>query len=151
MKGWLLDTNVVSELVRPKPEPRVLGWLRTLALDRTFVSIITLGEIDQGIAALKPQDPRRDLYGRFRHRIEAEFAGRILSLDDETVRLWGALSGRYRLDFGGMAPVIDTLLAATAQRLRLHVATRNVQDIRRVGGSVFNPWTDDPLQFPIRV
>jgi predicted nucleic acid-binding protein len=150
MRGWLLDTNVLSELVRPKPEPMVINWLRTTAPERTFVSILTLGEIDQGIASLKLNDGRRDRYDRFRTRVEADFAGRILSLDDETVRLWGALSGRYRLDLGGKAPVIDAMLAAMAQRFRLHVATRNVQDIRRLGASAFNPWSDDPAHYPLQ-
>ena len=150
MRGWLLDTNVISEPVRKMPDARVTAWLRELPRDRTFISILTLGEIDQGVAALKAADPRRANYERFRASIEADFAGRILPVDDEVVRLWGALSGRYTLDFGGKAPVVDTTLAATAQRLRLHLATRNIRDIRALSVSAFNPWTDDPSAFPIQ-
>jgi len=150
LRGWLVDTNVISEPVRKMPDAKVTSWLRGLPRDRTFISILTLGEIDQGIAALKAANPRRAHYERFRASIEADFAGRILSVDDEVVRLWGALSGRYTLDFGGKAPVVDALLAATAQRRRLHLATRNIKDVRALSVSAFNPWTDDPAAFPIK-
>ena len=151
MRGWLLDTNVLSELARPRPEPRVIDWLSSLPADRSFVSVLTLAEIDQGIEALPANDGRQERYQRFRSHVEAQFTGRILSLDDETVRAWGALSGQYRRTFGGKAPVIDALLAATAQRRRLHVATRNVSDMRRLGGSAFDPWVDDPTQYPLQL
>lgn len=149
MRGWLLDTNVVSELARPRAEARILDWLRGLQPERTFVSILTIGEIGQGIEGLKPGDARRQVYARFRDRLEADFAGRILPVDDEVVRLWGDISGRYRARFGGRAPVVDALLAATAQRHRLHLATRNLHDVVRLGASAFNPWDDDPGLFPL--
>ena len=149
MRGWLLDTNVISELGRKTPDPKVKAWLGGLPSDRTFISILTLGEIDQGIAALKATDTRRSPHERFRALTEADFAGRILPLDDETVRLWGVMSGRYMLDPGGRAPVVDTMLAATAQMRRLHLATRNIKDIRALSVSAFSPWTDDPAAFPI--
>jgi len=149
LRGWLLDTNVVSELARPRADPKVLDWLRGLPPDRTFVSILTIGEIGQGIEGLKPGDARREVYARFRDRLEADFSGRILPVSDEVVRLWGDISGRYRARFGGRAPVIDALLTATAQRQRLHLATRNLQDVLSLGASAFNPWDDDPVLFPL--
>lgn len=149
MRGWLLDTNVVSELARPRADPKVLGWLRSLQPDRTFVSVLTIGEIGQGIEGLKPGDARREVYARFRDRLEADFSGRILPVDDEVVRLWGDISGRYRARFGGRAPVVDALLSATAQFRRLHLATRNLQDVLSLGASAFNPWDGDPLLFPL--
>lgn len=149
MRGWLLDTNVVSELARPKAEARVIDWLRTLPVDRTFISILTVAEIGQGIQALKPADPRRQVYARFRDRVEADFAGRILPVSDDVVRLWGDISGRYRAQFGGRAPVVDALLTATAHSYRLHLATRNLQDVIRLGASAFSPWDGEPTQFPL--
>lgn len=151
MRGWLLDTNVLSELARPRPDPGVLSWLTAIPEERAFVSVLTLAEIDQGIEALTPGDERRARYQRFRDHIEAQFTGRIVSLDDDTVRLWGALSGRYRRAYGGKAPVIDTLLAASAQRRNLYLATRNVADVRQLGASAFNPWSDDPAGFPLQL
>jgi len=149
LRGWLLDTNVISEPVRKMPDAKVTAWLRELPRERTYISILTLGEIDQGITALKAADPRRARFERFRAAIEVDFAGRILPLDDEVVRLWGALSGRYTLDLGGRAPVVDTMLAATAQMRRLHLATRNIKDVRALSISAFSPWIDDPSAFPI--
>jgi predicted nucleic acid-binding protein len=122
-----------------------------LPQERTFISILTLAEIDQGTEALPEADDRRERYQRFRSHLEAQFSGRILELDNETVRLWGALSGRYRRAFGGKAQVIDAMLAACAQRRRLHLATRNVRDVRQLGGSAFDPWADNPADFPLQM
>lgn len=149
MRGWLLDTNIVSELARPRADARVIDWLRTLPVNRTFVSILTVAEIGQGIEALKPADGRRQTYARFRDRVETDFAGRILPVSDDVVRLWGDISGRYRAQFGGRAPVVDALLTATAQAHRLHLATRNLRDVVRLGASAFSPWDNDPAKFPL--
>lgn len=149
MRGWLLDTNVVSELARPRAEPVVLDWLRSLPPDRTFLSILTIAEIGQGIEALRPDDARREVYARFRARLEADFAGRILPVGDDVVRLWGDISGRYRAQFGGRAPVVDALLTASSLHHRLHLATRNLRDVVRLGASAFSPWDGDPVQFPL--
>jgi predicted nucleic acid-binding protein len=111
---------------------------------------LTLGEIDQSIEILPSDDLARSRLLRFRNRIEAQFAGRVLPLDDETVRLWGVMSGRYRRALGGKAPAIDTLLVATAQRRRLYLATRNLSDTDPHGWPVFNPWTDDAADFPLQ-
>jgi hypothetical protein len=151
VRGWLLDTNVVSELVRPRPEARVIAWLTSVPEDRAFISVLTLAEIDQGVEALPAGDERRLRYQHFLDRVEAQFAGRVLALDDETVRLWGAISGRYRRTFGGRAPVIDAMLAATAARRRLHLATRNVGDLRKLGVSAFDPWVEDPADYPLEL
>ena len=148
MRGWLLDTNVVSEPGRKRPDARVMNWLNRLPAERTFISVLTLGEMDKGVELLPP-GPRRSQVTAYRDQAEADYAGRILAIDNEIVRLWGALSGRYTARFGGQSPVIDALLAATAQTHRLHLATRNVRDARPLGGSVFDPWRDDPAQFPL--
>ncbi len=140
----------MSEVQRRRPSEIVVAWLRRLPPDRTFISILTLGEIDQSIEILPSDDLARSRLLRFRNRIEAQFAGRVLPLDDETVRLWGVMSGRYRRALGGKAPAIDTLLVATAQRRRLYLATRNLSDTDPHGWPVFNPWTDDAADFPLQ-
>ncbi len=151
MRGWLLDTNVVSELVRPRPNERVISWLRQVPQDRTYVSILTLGEIDQGIESLPLTDGRRARYLSFRNHIEAQFAGRVLPLEDDIVRNWGVLSGQYRRATGGRAPVIDTMLIATAQKRRLYLATRDVADMRTFGWSIFDPWLDNSADCPLQL
>ncbi len=127
----------------------MLAWLQTLPQDRTWLSILTLAELDQGIEALPPGDPRRERYQRFRAGVEAQFAGRILSLDDDTVQLSGAISGRARRETGSRVPVVDTLLAAQRRRHRLYLATRNLADVRHLGWPCFDPWTSDPADFPL--
>lgn len=149
MRGWLLDTNVVSELGRPRAEPRVLDWLAGQRQDRAYISILTLGELDQGIEALALNDPRREPLRRFQRHIEKTFSGRILTVDDKAVRRWGALSGSYRRILGGKASVVDALIAAQAEGEALYVASRNVRDFAALGCAVFNPWTDDPADFPV--
>lgn len=109
-----------------------------------------LAEIDQGVEALPAGDGRREKYIRFRNRLEAEFAGRILGLENETVRLRGSLSGRYRRETGGKAQVVGGLMAASAQRREFYLATRNVRDVAQLGAVTFNPWVDDPLDFPLQ-
>ena len=151
MKGWLLDTNVVSELVRPRPAARVVEWVSSLPMSLIYLSVLTLGEVRQGLEALRADDPRRERYTRFRNRLETDFAGRILPVDDAVVLRWGELSGRHLQAHGSKPPVIDTLLVATAQRSRLYLATRNIKDVRTLGASAFDPWTDDPLDFPLQL
>ncbi|WP_337186993.1 hypothetical protein [Phenylobacterium sp.] len=107
MRGWLLDINVVSEPMRARPDARVLDWLRAAPPSRTYLSVLTLAEIDQGIELLALQDPRRDRVIRYRDEVGAWFSGRILPLDNEAVRLWGRMAGRYRKAFGGKAPAVD--------------------------------------------
>ena len=150
MRGWLLDTNVVSEPMQRRPEGVVLDWLYSLQPDVTFVSVLSLAELDRGVEALPPTDARRSSLARYRRRLEGQFAGRILSLEDETVRLWGVMAGRYQRERGGRMPPVDGLLAATAQRRRLYMATRNVRDFEALGVTAFNPWTDDPADFPLQ-
>jgi hypothetical protein len=149
--GWLLDTNVLSESRRPQPEARVVNWLGAAPRDRCFISILTLAEFDKGIETLPAGDPRRPSLQAFVSRVEAAFAGRILTLDDDAVRTWGRLSGRYRRDFGGQAPVVDAMIAAQARKHRLIVASRNSRDFTTLECQTFNPWTDDPANFPIQL
>jgi predicted nucleic acid-binding protein len=125
--------------------------MRRTPADRTFISVLTLGEIDQGISFLKPGDVRLPRLVRFRSQVESDFAGRILPLNEETVRLWGEISGRHRRDFGSRPAVVDTMLIATAQHRRLYVASRNTSEMRRLGWPVFNAWTDDESDFPLQL
>lgn len=149
MRGWLLDTKVVSEPVRPRPDLRVTSWLLAIPRERTFISVLTLAELEKGIESLKPDDPRRVKLTAQRVAVERGFARRVLSLDDDIVRHWGRLAGQYRRAFGGEAHAFDALLATTASERRLYVATRTVRDMRGLGVIVFNPWADDPTAFPL--
>jgi predicted nucleic acid-binding protein len=139
VSGFLLDTNCVSELVRVKPEPRVLEWMEGADESLLHLSVMTLGEICKGLAAL-PQ-------GRRRTRLEAwlevdlcgRFSGRILPVDAAKADRWGLLAARARRS-GATLPIVDGLLAATALHHNLTMVSRNVSDFAAAHVPVLNPW-----------
>jgi predicted nucleic acid-binding protein len=147
--GWLLDTNVIAALVNPNGAPSVKAWAAAQPEHRLFLSVLTLGEYDKGIHNLGADHPERSRYIAARDALEGRFAGRILSVDDAVVRRWGEISGSVRRQTGHAPAVIDTLLAATALENELFLVTRNVRDVQHSGAAVFNPWTDDPADFPL--
>lgn len=149
MIGWLLDTNVIAELSRGRAEPRVVAWAAGEPEELLFVSVLTLAEYDKGIAALPEEAPSRTRFGAALAALEMRFSGRILSVDDKIVRRWGVISGSLKRRTGHPPPVINTLLAASAIEHRLYLATRNVRDVKRSGAVIFNPWADDPGEFPV--
>ena len=149
MIGWLLDTHILSALVNPNGAPSVKAWAAGQAEDRMFISVVTLGEYDKGIHNLEPGHPDRSRYTAARDALEGRFAGRILSLDDAIVRRWGQISGTVKRETKQSPPVIDTLLAATALEHELFLVTRNTKDVRQSGAAIFNPWEDDPADFPL--
>ena len=148
MIGWLLDTNVVSELSRPRPDEAVVAWIAAQEPARLFISILTVGEIIQGICKLAAHNPARARFETMLAGLDAQFRGRTLPVTDAVVRRWGELSGG-ELASGRTPPVIDFMLACTAIEKQLYLATRNVRDVRATGAAVFNPWTDDPARFPL--
>lgn len=150
MIGWLLDTNVVAELISAKGDARVDAWA-TAQDERTLhLSVLTLGEYEKGIHTLPEGDPMRPVIAAKRDALTARFAGRLLSVSDLAVLRWGGISGRVKRTTGHPPSVVDTLLAATAIEHDLYLATRNIRDVRHSGAAVFNPWTDDPGSFPLR-
>ena len=140
MNGWLLDTNVIAALIAPNGAPSVKSWATGQSEDRLWLSILTLGEYDKGIANLTESHKDRARYIAARDALEERFADRILSVSDPVIRRWGALSGMIRRDTGHPPPVIDTLFAATAIEHNLCFVTRNVKDVAGTGAEVFNPW-----------
>ena len=149
MIGWLLDTNVISALANPNGAPSVKRWATGQEERHFFISVLTLAEYDKGIANLPPDDANRHRYAVARDALEERFAGRVLSLGDAIVRRWGTLSGQVKRTTGHAPPVVDTLLAATATEHDLYLVTHNVKDMRLLGAAVFDPWQDDPVQFPL--
>lgn len=151
MIGWLLDTNVTAELISPRGSPRVKTWAAAQDEATLYLSILTIGEYEKGIANLPEDEPRRAVYMNTRDSLAARFADRLLSVSDGIVRRWGTISGAVRRQTGHPPPVIDTLLAATAIEHNLYFATRNVRDVRLSGAAVFNPWDDDPAGAPLHL
>jgi toxin FitB len=135
---WLLDTNVICEPGKRRPNIKVVAWLDALTECDCALSVLTLGEIEKGVHAFPPGPERRkrdQALGALRQR----FAGRILSVDDPVVAKWGELMGDAERE-GHPLPAVDNLLAATAVVHGLTLATRDTGDIAP-GVRVFNPFT----------
>ncbi len=139
MSGFLLDTNVVSELVKPRPEPTVVHWIQATEESLLFLSVLTIGEIRKGISSLPSGNRRVLLESWLGNDLVMRFADRILSIDFEIAERWGLLSAQAKSS-GVLLPVIDGLLAATALHHNLTFVTRNTSDVKLAGLSVFNPW-----------
>ena len=141
MNGFLLDTNVISETVRPRPEPRVLRWFRERTPRDLFLSTVTLGELVRG--ALKLDDPARSR--RYQHWITRDltrqFDGRILAFDDRAAAIWGEIMAAGD-QAGHPQPALDAQIAAVARRHDLMLATRNTRDFRDMDLALVNPWRD---------
>ena len=134
--SYLLDTVVVSELMKRSKHPGVMRWLDAQEPGWLFLSVVTVGEIEQGVARL-PHGERRRAYERMvREALPARFAGRMLPVDVEVASSWGAYSGHHKQTL----PVVDGLIAATARVHGLTVVTRNVGDFRRFDVPLFDPW-----------
>ncbi|MEI1251282.1 type II toxin-antitoxin system VapC family toxin [Rhizobium aouanii] len=149
MIGWLLDTNVIAALINPNGAPSVKSWAAAQDEKKMFISILTLAEYDKGIETLPDDDQNRYRYAASRDALEERFSQRVLSLSDAAVRHWGVISGRVKLKAGHAPPVVDTMLAATAIEHNLYLVTRNVRDTRFSGAAIFDPWTNNPGQFPL--
>lgn len=136
----LLDTNVVSELMKARPEERVLAWLDRYSRDRVFTSAITRAEIELGVALL-PQGKRRDaLAAAAQAMFTEDFAGAVLPFDDGAAVHYGALVA-HRTRLGAPISVEDALIAAVALRYNLTLATRNVCDFQAIEGlELLDPW-----------
>jgi predicted nucleic acid-binding protein len=137
--SWLLDTCVVSELVRPRPKSSVVGWVLERDEDELFLSVITIGELEKGIARLPVSPKRIALEQWVRRDLTDRFSGRLLAIDSGVAARWGALVGASEAR-GQPLPVIDSLIAATSLQHSLTVATRNTDDLERCGARCFNPW-----------
>ncbi len=131
---WLLDTNVVSEMRKPRPHPGVVAWMSRQARQSLFVAAATVGEIQQGVELARITNPEKAA------EIEAWLnelvsISRVLSADEHVFREWARLMDRRSKDL-----IIDALIAATAQVHGLTVATRSTRDFEALGVATVNPF-----------
>ena len=138
--NYLLDTNIVSVLVQPGPDPRVVSWIRATSTLDLGISVLVLGEVEQGVASLPPGRRREELLAWARDELPRLFSGRILPVTPPIAREWGRLRAEGRRA-GRPLPVIDGLLLATASAHRLTLVSRNVADVAQRGVPVFDPFT----------
>ncbi|MCG8455464.1 MAG: type II toxin-antitoxin system VapC family toxin [Holophagales bacterium] len=134
--GFLIDTNIISEVRKgDRCDPHVARWWSDLRDEDLYLSVLVLGEIRKGIERIRPKDPAKataleDWLGRVR----AAFADRILPIDEPVAQAWGRMSAMRSL------PLVDGLLAATAETRGLTLATRNLGDVGDTGAMLFDPF-----------
>lgn len=134
MTRYLLDTNVVSELRKPKPHGAVVAWIKTLRPEQIFLSAVTIGELQAGVELSRRNDAAKALeIETWLNAVEASFTA--LPMDSTCFREWARL-------IAGKAPELieDAMIAATARVHGLHVATRNERDFRQFQVGAFNPF-----------
>ncbi len=134
--SYLLDTNVISELVRPKPAKAVLTWFDNIPSEALHISVLTLGEIRKGVEQMPDGARREKLRLWLEHDLVGWFETRVLPVDIQVADRWGRLVAQM----GRPVPSIDSLLAATALHHELRLVTRNQKDFDYPGLEVINPW-----------
>lgn len=139
MAGFLLDTNVISELVRPSPSEAVLAWFERRDPDELFLSALTIGELIRGVERLAAGARRTRLETWVGVDLAHEFFGRILPFDRDTAVIWGRLMGENDRR-GTPRPAADAHLAATAIQHGLRLVARNTKDFVGLLEEVVDPW-----------
>jgi predicted nucleic acid-binding protein len=128
VSGFLLDTNVVSDLRKPRPNAGLAAWIASADEQKLFLSVLTIGELRIGITVQSDAD------------LLSRFQGRILPFDIDVAQQLGRVEGRARLGSGKL-PVVDSQLAATALFHGLTLVTNNEADFSRTGAAILDPWT----------
>jgi predicted nucleic acid-binding protein len=146
---YLLDTNVVSEAIKQRPEARVMAWLAAQPSATLYLSVLTIGEIEQGLT--RSPSPRRAerLAKWLEEDLAPRFRGRLLSVDADVMKTWGRITGRALLQ-GRPVSYVDSLLAATAIAHGLSLATRNVGDASALPVQTTNRWDGPGTSAPVK-
>ncbi len=143
MTGWLLDTNIISELRRTKPEPKVVAFVRARPLESLYISVVTLAEIRFGIELLPDATRRSELNDWLTHKVRPMFEQRVLAISEDVMFKWRLLVEEGR-KVGYTFSQPDLIIAATAQHHGLTVVSRDTTDYAAARIEVFNPWVDPP-------
>ena len=139
MTGWLLDTNILSELRRPKPEPKVVAFVAAQPLDQIYVSAVTFAEIRFGIEIVKSVARRAELNDWLAHRVRPMFEQRVLAVTEDIMSKWRLLVEEGR-KVGHTFSQPDLIIAATALHHGLTVVSRDRGDYAKSRVPLLNPW-----------
>ncbi|MFG6430108.1 type II toxin-antitoxin system VapC family toxin [Roseateles sp. LYH14W] len=139
MSGYLLDTNVISELRKPRPEPRVLAFVAAQSLDSLHISTVTLAEIRYGIERMPDAGRRAELSAWLTHKVRPMFEQRVLPVSEDVMLVWRLLVDAGR-KAGHTFSQPDLIIAATAAHHGLTVVTRDVSEFEHAKVPVLNPW-----------
>lgn len=136
---FLLDTCMLSELIKSNPEPNVVNWISSQTESDLFISVLTVGELLKGISKLQESKKKNQLKQWLENDLLQRFKGRILKVDFGVVSVWGQLLGEKE-KIGIKIPVIDGLLASTSLSNGLVLVTRNIKDFEATECELLNPW-----------
>ena len=137
--NYLLDTNVISELVAIHPDPPVAKWVESVDPESIYLSVITIGELNKGIEKLPDSRRKTALEVWLVNDLLVRFRDRIITLDISIMMTWGKLVARLEA-IGLPMPAIDSLIAATAAQSGFTLTTRNTRDFQPTGIKLYNPW-----------
>lgn len=136
---FLLDTCVISEIIRPIPSSKVIKWIKEKNENNLFISVLTVGELHKGIEKLSDSQRKQELHNWVENDLQERFCNRIIHIDLQVAIKWGMIQGVAE-KAGRQMPAIDALIAATGIAHRLTVVTRNTRDMRESGATLLNPW-----------
>lgn len=140
--GFLLDTNVISELTRLRVEPKVQAWVAAQKFGALQISVVSLGEMEKGFTVMSDLQRRAKLEAWLERQLLELFRGQILPVTQAIAKRWGALDGQRQMA-GRPLSVPDGMIAATAFEHKLAVVTRNVKDFEGLGVTILNPWESE--------
>lgn len=136
---YLLDTNVVSEFRKPQPNAALIAWVAQVNPATAYLSVITIGELQKGIARLVDESRRTTLQTWLEEDLLVRFSNQIVTLDTDVLLVWGRLLAQLE-KIGRTMPVMDSLIAATALHGGFVLVTRNTADFAASGVQMLNPW-----------
>ena len=137
--NYLLDTNVISELIAREPNPKILDWIDSLDPASVYLSVITIGEIRKGIEKLAPSRRKDQLTLWLESDLLPRFSGKTVDITIDVMLAWGELTGRLERD-GNPIAAIDSFIAASVLNGKYTLVTRNVHDFQHTGVPIVNPW-----------
>ncbi len=137
--NYLLDTCVLSELIKKNPSPKVIKWVSKTEETHLFISVLTIGEIHKGIEKLPESTKKEKLHKWVNYDLKERFRNRIIDFDLQTATVWGKIQAQSELAGKGM-PAIDGQIVATGISYDFTVVTRNIRDMEISGAALLNPW-----------
>ena len=136
---YLLDTNIISELISKTPDRNVVDYLLSLDEEHLYLSVITIGEIKSGIEKLNNGHKKSKLLHWLENDLLVRFQGRIIPIDTEIMLQWGVMQNRLK-QIGKPLPIMDSLIGATSQVKNLLLLTRNEKDFQNLDLKIVNPF-----------
>ncbi|MBI9045014.1 MAG: type II toxin-antitoxin system VapC family toxin [Anaerolineaceae bacterium] len=140
--NYLLDTCILSEFARKRPEEKVIEWLDSIDEEMLFISVISIGEIQRGIEKMEESNRRGKLSAWLNMDVRKRFGNRLIKIDENTMLRWGTLTASLEKN-GHPMSVMDSLIAASAFQENLILVTRNIKDFEYSRVPLINPWDDE--------